>query len=396
MFISKALIFTLASSQVLASRLFVASYAGTVTTLSLDEDANGAYSFGVIATSTACAANSSWITLDSSRDILFCADRGLTASNGTLNSLKIQDDGSLVALDRVETPVGAAATVLYANNTALALAYYSSSSVGSLDVTSATNILPLQTFTYNLTTPGADPQYETAPHPHEAITDPTESFVLVPDLGADLVRIYRIDQDTKLLEPLEPLKTPVGSGPRHANWLVSEAGITYFYLVSQLTNRLTAYEVTYESDNTLSFEVKFERSLLETTTPGEELQFYSAASGIQITPDHNYLLISQRNDTHFSIPDPSSPSPTNIIPSDSLLTYSLNHANGNFSLVSIDAAGGSFPRQFSINKAGDLVAVGLQNDGRVALLKRNVDGGHLEIVAGIDIEGQVVCIVWDE
>ncbi|KAM0137267.1 hypothetical protein ACHAP3_004073 [Botrytis cinerea] len=395
MFFSKSLILSFASSQALASRLFVASYAGTVSTLSLTEDAYGAYSFEVIATSTACAANSSWITLDSSRDILFCADRGLTASNGTLNSLKIQEDGSLVALDRVETLVGAAATFGLGTRTKR-LANSSSSSVGTLDVTSETDILPLQTFTYNLTTPGADPEYESAPHPHEAITDPTESFVLVPDLGADLVRLYRIDQDTKLLEPLEPLKTPVGSGPRHANWLVTETGITYFYLVSQLANRLTAYEVTYESNNTLSFEVKFERTLLETTTPGEELQFYSAASGIQITPDKNYLLISQRNDTHFSIPDPSSPSATNLIPSDSLLTYSLNHSNGNFSLVSIDAAGGSFPRQFSINKAGDLVAVGLQNDGRVALLKRDVDGGALEIVAGIDIEGQVVCIVWDE
>ncbi|TEY66779.1 hypothetical protein BOTCAL_0132g00120 [Botryotinia calthae] len=180
-----------------------------------------------------------------------------------------------------------------------------------MDVTSETDILPLQTFTYNLTIPGVDPEYESAPHPHEAITDPTESFVLVPDLGADLVRFYRIDQDTKLLEPLEPLKTPVGSGTRHANWL--------------LANRLTAYEATYESNNTLSFEVKFERTLLKTTTPGEELQFYSAASGIQITPDNNYLLISQRNDTHFSIPDPSSPSATNLISSDSLLTYSLNH-----------------------------------------------------------------------
>ncbi|KAJ8064318.1 hypothetical protein OCU04_006664 [Sclerotinia nivalis] len=397
MFISNSLVLAFASSQVLASRLFVASYAGTVSTLSLTENANGAYSLGVIATSTACAANSSWITLDSERDVLFCADRGLTSSHGTLNSLQIQNDGSLKALDRIQTPVGAAATVLYANNTGLAVAFYSSSSVGSFDVTSDTNMLPLQTFTYNLTTPGADPDYETAPHPHEAITDPTGAFVLVPDLGADLVRLYYINPKTKLLEPLDPLKTPTGSGPRHGNWLVTKTA-TYFYLVSQLTNRLTAYKVTYNSNNTLSFAVKFERTLLETTTPGQELQFYSAASGIQITSDNNFLIISQRNDTHFSIPNPSSSSSTaKTIPSDSLLTYSLNHANGNFSLISIDAAGGSFPRQFSINKAGDLVAVGLQNDGRLVIIKRDVETGKgMEIVAAINITGQVVCAVWDE
>lgn len=43
------------------------------------------------------------------------------------------------------------------------------------------------------------------------------------------------------------------------------------------------------------------------------------------------------------------------------------------------------------------MAVGLQNDGRVAILKRDVKTGKdLEIVAGIDIEGQVVCVVWDQ
>ncbi|ESZ91540.1 hypothetical protein SBOR_8074 [Sclerotinia borealis F-4128] len=395
MFISYFLILAFASLQVLASRLFVASYTGTVSTLSLTENADGAYSLDVIATSAACAANPSWITLDHQRDVLYCSDRGLVASNGSLNSLKIQEDGSLAALDRVETPVGAVSTVLYADSTALAAAYFSSSSVGSFDITSSTNIVPLQSFTYNLTTPGLDSQYETAPHPHEAITDPTESFVLVPDLGSDLVRIYRINQDNKLLEPLEPLRTPTGSGPRHANWLVTESE-TYFYLVSQLTNRLTAYEVTYEKDETLSFEVKFERSLLETTTEGRELQFYSAAAGIQVTPDNNYLIISQRNDTHFTIPNPSSSSINEIL-SDSLLTYSLDHSNGNFSLISIDAAGGSFPRQFSINKAGDLLAVGLQNDGRVVIVKRDiVTGREMDIVAGLDVEGEVVCVVWDE
>ncbi|KAI9646398.1 hypothetical protein NHQ30_004390 [Ciborinia camelliae] len=391
---SSSLILAFASSQALAYRLFAASYAGTVSTLSLTEASSGDYSLDLVATSTACTANPSWLTLDHERDVLFCADRGISAKNGTVNSLQIQSDGSLVALDRIETPVGAASTVMYANNTALALAYFSSSAVGSLNITSASDMSPLQTFTYTLATPGADPLYETAPHPHEAITDPTESFVLAPDLGADLVHLYYINQETKLLEQLDSLKTPTGSGPRHGSWLVTDDA-TYFYLVCQLTNQLIAYEVTYEKNNTLSFEVKYERSLLETTTPGETLQFYSAAAGIKVTPDNNFMIISQRNDTHFTIPDPTNS--TTTIPSDSILTYSLDHTNGNFSLISIDAAGGSFARQFSINKAGDLVAVGLQNDGRVVIIQRDVDTGKsLDIVAAIDIAGQVVCVVWDE
>ncbi|QSZ35782.1 hypothetical protein DSL72_006904 [Monilinia vaccinii-corymbosi] len=393
---SGSLVLALAGSQALAARLFVASYTGEVSTLSLDEDAHGTYSLKVIASTMACAANASWITLDHQRDTLFCADRGLVAKNGTLNSLKIQKDGSLVALDRSQTPVGAAATTMYANNTALAVAYFSSSSVGSFDISSASKIRALQHFEHSMATPGPNAQLQSAPHPHHAITDPTDSYVLVPDLGADLVRVYRIDHATRLLEPLAPFTTPTGSGPRHGSWLVTRSH-TYFYLVGQLANTLTGYEVTYNSDKTLSFERKFVKSLLETTTPGVTLQFWSAAAGIVVSPDNKFLLVSQRNDTHFSIPNPSSPSSATKIPSDSLLTYSLDQSNGKASLISIDAAGGSFARQFSINKAGDLVAVGLQNDGRVAILKRDVKTGkNLEIVAGIDLKGQIVCMVWDE
>jgi len=46
-----------------------------------------------------------------------------------------------------------------------------------------------------------------APHPHHVFTDPTGDFLLVPDLGADLIRINRIDRSTgALTEMLEALK----------------------------------------------------------------------------------------------------------------------------------------------------------------------------------------------
>lgn len=163
--------------------------------------------------------------------------------------------------------------------------------MGSFDINSASDIRPLQTFTYSLTAHGAIAEFEDAPHPHQAITDPTDSYVLVPDLGADLVRVYHINQDTKLLKQLDSLKAPTGSGPRHGNWLVTDTE-TYFYLVGQLANTLTGYKVTYNSDKTLRFKEIFVKSLLETTTPGEELQFWSAAAGIVVTVCFDSLLTS--------------------------------------------------------------------------------------------------------
>ena len=74
---------------------------------------------------------------------------------------------------------------------------------------------------------------------------------------------------------------PVGSGPRHAAFLVAKSG-TYFYVVSQLTNTLTAYVVKYNQNETLSFVSLFAQSLLKTGTD-TDLQLYSAAAEIHIT-----------------------------------------------------------------------------------------------------------------
>lgn len=62
----------------------------------------------------------------------------------------------------------------------------------------------LQSFLFTLNQTGPNPARQEAPHPHEVILDPTGSYVAVPDLGADLVRIFHIDNTTSLLTPQTP------------------------------------------------------------------------------------------------------------------------------------------------------------------------------------------------
>ena len=108
-------------------RLFVASYAGTVTTLELSSSAQRGFSFEVIASTRACCPKPSWITLDPERNVLYCTEPGVNgavkAANGTLHTFYIQPDGSLVPRGSTSTPVGAAYSALYSNNQALGVAY---------------------------------------------------------------------------------------------------------------------------------------------------------------------------------------------------------------------------------------------------------------------------------
>ncbi len=60
-------------------------------------------------------------------------------------------------------------------------------------------------------------------------------------------------------------------------------------------------------------------------------------------------------------------------------------------------AGGMIPRHFSINKAATLVAVGLQGDGRVVVIDRDTETGHLKnYIATAPIAGEVNCVIFDE
>jgi len=81
----------------------------------------------------------------------------------------------------------------------------------------------------------------------------------MPDLGADLVRVFSIDPETLLLTAETPLQTLPGSGPRHAAFwnpygVFSPNGTTYMFLVSELANNVTSYRVSYPSTGGMAFE----------------------------------------------------------------------------------------------------------------------------------------------
>lgn len=67
--------------------------------------------------------------------------------------------------------------------------------INTFDITNPAGILPLKTQAFPV-----PPDNGTAPQnkarPHEAILDPTGNFLVFPDLGADLLRVMRVDKKT--------------------------------------------------------------------------------------------------------------------------------------------------------------------------------------------------------
>ena len=87
--------------------------------------------------------------------------------------------------------------------------------------------------------------------------------------------------------------------------------------------------------------------------------------------------------------------------SDTLTTFrpTFNERDGSMKLelVQMYAAGGSKPRHFAFNKAGDLVAVALEDSNTVSIIARNVRSGLLtELMTIQRVADRPNMVLWDE
>ncbi|OJD33976.1 extracellular aldonolactonase [Diplodia corticola] len=376
-----------------AANLFVTSYGGTLTTVTLDSAADGSHSLDVAYSSTGCGSSPSWLTLDSERGILYCLDEGLTSTNGTINSLLVDENGGLTLVTSQQSISGPVSSVLYGSPNArhLAVAHYSGSAVSTWGAPKNGSLIPDQRFPYTLDGPGAVPDRQDAPHEHEAILDPTGQYIIVPDLGADLVRTYSYDSAGALTEG-KPLEAEAGTGPRHAAFWTGSSyhgNSTFFYLVGELDNSLTTYAVTYPAAGGISF-----TEVSKTTSFGDAPEPEGAAAAeIEVSPDNRFVVVSNRNDSSFEI---SSAYNGTKQYSDSLATFSIQ-PNGSLVFEHLAPAGGSYPRAFSLNEDGDLIAVALQYDSKLVIKKRDTQTGVIgDEIASISIPGNLTSVVWDE
>lgn len=220
---------------------------------------------------------------------------------------------------------------------------------------------------------GANPSRQDAPHPHHAFVDPTGDFMIIPDLGADIIRIYKIDKTSGQLTECPGAKPRPGTGPRHgAFWVPSGAKSsrirrgnaaaadgTVLFIANELSNTISGWGVTYPASGGC-----MTLSLKDTLTP------YSgnatAPQGTKVGEVHvkdNFVYTSNRNDKKFR-------------PNDSITQYTIS-STGSITFTENTSSFGTYPRTFDINKAGDYVAIGDQTTANVAIVKRDTTTGKL-------------------
>ncbi|KAJ5567036.1 Cytochrome cd1-nitrite reductase-like C-terminal heme d1 [Penicillium sp. DV-2018c] len=400
---------TVAKTQ--PSHLYATHYNGTVYTLTLDPSKND---LSITQALDTCGDMPSWLTLDPKTRTVYCSDETGSAdpsTHGSLTSLHVASDGTLREMAVAEAVGGGVNSVIYEGGHGgkfIAVAHYGGSAISTFALPLEDNSPALQEFHFNLTHPGAVAQQD-ASHPHEVFLDPTGSFILSPDLGADLLRVYAIeDGPSGKLSACPSLNITFGSGPRHAVfWTdgtdgfavppnirgssthsrkLASVGQTMLYLVNEIGGTMMVYDVSYSRSGCLSFE----KTQTVVPYPGGVMPEGATPAGIARVGD--VLYVSIRSDQGFA-------------PSDSMVVLDRDGEDGKVRVRNSVSALGKVPRTFVINKAGDLVAIGNQASATVAVLRRDPETGDLgEEVAVLQVgepgkigaaEG-LSSVIWDE
>lgn len=219
--------------------------------------------------------------------------------------------------------------------------------------------------------PGPNERQKDGPHPHQTLLDPTGKYLLVPDLGADVIHIFVINAASGHLNACPDAQTAPGDGPRHGAWWSPHGNTTSadglkLYTVNELGNSVSGWDVTYGAGcislNRTQTISTFANSQIPAATVYNGASFPPKAAEVHIAG--NSLYAANRNDKLFGNQ------------TDSLATYTIG-STGTLSWVEATSAHAFYPRSFSINKAGTMVAVGGQTSSSVAIIARDTATGKL-------------------
>ncbi len=196
---------------------------------------------------------------------------------------------------------------------------------------------------------GVHPERQQAAHVHSAVPSPDDKRLLVSDLGADRVFVYRYDPRNaeRPLHPDEPasIELPAGSGPRH---LVFHPNGKHAYLALELSAQVASFDYT---NGTL-----IRRQLLDLKDGGREVRHSPGA--IHTSADGRFLYVSDRGDYNH------------------IIVFAID-SDGALREIQRRPTEGREPREFAIAPDGRFLLIANQLSDDVVVIGRDPDSGKL-------------------
>ncbi|MEJ2754580.1 MAG: lactonase family protein [Gammaproteobacteria bacterium] len=186
--------------------------------------------------------------------------------------------------------------------------------------------------------------------PHAHCAHFWHEWVFIPDLGENAVFQYRYDAEKKQLLPECHIDFESDSGPRH---MAMHPTLDVCYISNELLNTVCVARL----DNSKPSTVKSRLTLIQSESTIDDRKKVSYVSEIALSPDAEYLYVSNRGDNSLAI-------------------FKVLD-DGHLMRIGLTSSGGNFPRHFAITPCGNSVLVANQDSGIVSVFSRNIKTGLL-------------------
>ncbi|HWR11806.1 MAG TPA: lactonase family protein [Rectinemataceae bacterium] len=209
-----------------------------------------------------------------------------------------------------------------------------------------------------------DKARQAGPHAHSIIFDPSNRYMLVPDLGLDKIIVYDFDSlnGSLRLSDERCVASAAGVGPRYLEFHSSGR---FAYVVNELSSTIDSFAVDPEN---LSF-----RMIQSSSTLPAGYRGASTCADLHISPSGEFLYASNRGH-------------------DSIAIFGIEKASGRLGLIGHESTKGHTPRNFAIDGGGRFLLVANQDSDTVVVFRMDAVTGKLEYT-GTTIEVPTpVCI----
>ncbi|MBS1814624.1 MAG: lactonase family protein [Acidobacteria bacterium] len=331
-------------------RVFVGTY-------TVDTDSKGIYAFdlnvtGQNAGKAKCLVrqkNPSYLSINAARNTLYAVEEsfGTTGEEGGLWAYRIHHHGeALEALGRIGSlGVGPCFLSLDRRNKTLFTANYHSGSILSVRLRDDGSLGQIASHV-QLTGSSVHPQRQRSSHPHAIVVTPDNQHVLVADLGADQLKVFRLDAESGMLSamPVMTISFPGGFGPRH---LVLNPRRPFLYVIHEIASVVTTHKL-------------LDRDIVSPaiqTLPVQPSDFTGIADAADIVLDdiHNVLYTSTRQTS-------------------SLRRFSVHSLTGLLTVLDDFPSEGRSPHALGLETSGTLLLAANLQTNNVAVFRRKSRG----------------------
>jgi len=300
----------------------------------------------------AAAANPSFLAVHPNRKLLFAVNEdGSGTAMGGVSAFSINPkNGRLALLNRVSSR-GGAPCHLSLDRTAkwLAVANYASGSVLVLPVGADGKLGEASAFVQQRGS-SVNPARQSGPHAHCVLFSPDNRFLLVADLGADRIFVYRFDAANGSITPNDPpfAAAKPGAGVRH---LIFHPNGRVLYAINELASSVTVF--LYDpSRGTLE-------ELQTVSTLPARFEGSNTAAEIAIGADGRHVYVSNRGH-------------------DSLGLLAVDPVLFTLTAMEFPPAMGRTPRHFALDPEGANLVAASQDSGRLVVFRVHPRTGQLQ------------------